>query len=98
MDSFDIEFCPPAYRESKRLEFEKLTQGTIYVIECEKNFKELSQFGLFMILDDKANKQRFLNGLNEHVATGVLGAHHPTCQALQKVVSQFEAQMEMPRP
>lgn len=50
----------------------------MFVTEYEKKFKELSQFGHFMIPYDKAKKQRLSNGLSEHIVTNVLGAHHPT--------------------
>ena len=39
--AFHIEFCPPAFVETKRLEFEKLTQGSMTVSQYERRFREL---------------------------------------------------------
>lgn len=67
---------------SQSLKFEEIDSETISVAEYEKKFRELLQFGLFMITDDAIKKQRFLNGLSEHIAKGVSRAYHPTYQAL----------------
>ena len=40
--TFHTEFCPPAFVETKRLEFE--TQGSMIVYEYERRFRELSDF------------------------------------------------------
>ena len=42
--AFHTEFCPPAFVETKRLEFETLTQGSMTVSEYERRFRELSDF------------------------------------------------------
>lgn len=48
-EALNAEFYPPTKREFKTLEFDRLTQRTIYIVDYKKKFKELSQFGLFMI-------------------------------------------------
>ena len=42
--AFHIEFCPPAFVKTKRLEFETLTQGSMTVSEYERRFRELTDF------------------------------------------------------
>ena len=39
--AFHTEFCHPAFVETKRLEFETLTQGSMTVSEYERRFREL---------------------------------------------------------
>ena len=39
--TFHIEFYPPAFVETKRLEFEMLTQGSMTVSQYERRFREL---------------------------------------------------------
>lgn len=58
-EAFNAEYCPPAYREAKRKEFEGLTQGTMTVAEYETKFRDLSKFCLYMIPDDITKMQRF---------------------------------------
>ena len=40
--AFHTEFCPPAFVETKRLEFETLTQGSMTVSDYERRFREIS--------------------------------------------------------
>ena len=39
--AFHTEFCPPAFVETERLEFETLTQGSMTVSQYERRFREL---------------------------------------------------------
>ena len=55
-DCFHIEFCPPAFVETKRLEFEMLTQGSMIVSEYERRFRELSDLCPNLVADEVIKK------------------------------------------
>ena len=75
--AFHTEFCPPAFVETKRLEFETLTQGSMTVSEYERRFRELSDFCPNLGADEVSKKRRFLDGLSEPIALSLLGSDHP---------------------
>lgn len=37
-EAFDVQYVPEAFREVKRVEFEKLVQGSMIVVKYKKNF------------------------------------------------------------
>ena len=76
--AFHTEFCPPAFVETKRLEFETLTQGSMTVSEYERRFRELSDFCPNLVADEVSKKRRFLDGLVETIALSLSGSDHPT--------------------
>ena len=71
---------PPAFVETKRLEFETLTQGSMTVSEYERRFRELSDFCPNLVADEVSKKRRFLDGLSELIALSLSGSDHPTYQ------------------
>ena len=66
--AFHTEFCPPTFVETKMLEFETLTQGSMTVYEYERRFRELSDFCPNLVADEVNKKMRFLDGLSEPIA------------------------------
>ena len=61
--AFHIEFCPPAFVETKRLEFETLTHGSMTVSEYERRFRELSNFYPNLVVDEvSAGRQDISRG------------------------------------
>ena len=72
------EFYPPTFVETKRLEFETLTQGSMTVSEYERRFRELSDFCPNLVADEVSKKRRFLDGLSELIALSLSGSDHPT--------------------
>ena len=81
--AFHIEFCPPAFFETKRLEFETLTQGNMTVSEYERRFRELSDFCPNLVADEVSKKRRFLDGLSELIALSLSGSDHPRYQSMR---------------
>ena len=78
--AFHTEFFHPAFVETKRLEFETLTQGSMIVSEYERRFRELSNFYPNFVVDEVNKKRRFLDGLSELIALSLSGSDHPTYQ------------------
>ena len=64
--------------ETKRLEFETLTQGSMTVSEYERRFRELSDFCPNLVVDEVIKKRRFLDGLVEMITLSLSGSDHPT--------------------
>ena len=81
--AFHTEFCPPAFVETKRLEFETLTQGSMTVSEYERRFRELSDFCPNLVADEVIKKRRFLDGLVETITLSLSGSDHPTYQLMR---------------
>ena len=90
--AFHTEFCPPAFVETKRLEFKTLTQGSMTVYEYERRFKELSDFCPNLVADEVSKKRRFLDGLSEPIALSLLGSDHPTYQSMRDAALEVERQ------
>ena len=88
--AFHTEFCPPAFVETKRLEFETLTLGSMTVSEYERRFKELSDFCLNLVADEVSKKMRFLDGLVETIALSLSGSDHPTYQSMRDAALEVE--------
>lgn len=76
--AFEAQFIPEAFREAKRVEFERLVQGSMPVFEYEQRFLELSEFCTHMIPNDDRKKRRFFDGLSDVIASGISEAAHPT--------------------
>ena len=91
-DAFHTEFCPPAFVETKRLEFETLTQGSMTVSEYERRFRKLSDFCPNLVADEVSKKRRFLDGLVETIALSLLGFDHPTYQSMRDAALEVERQ------
>ena len=90
--AFHTEFCPPAFVETKRLEFETLTQGSMTVSEYERRFRELSDFCPNLVVDEVSKKRRFLDGLVETIALSLSGSDHPTYQSMRDAALEVERQ------
>ena len=90
--AFHTEFCPPAFVETKRLEFETLTQGSMTVSEYERRFRELSYFCPNLVADEVSKKRRFLDGLVETIALSLSGSDHPTYQSMRDAALKVERQ------
>ena len=90
--AFHTEFCPPAFVETKRLEFETLTQGSMTVSEYECRFRELSDFCPNLIADEVSKKRRFLDGLVETIALSLSRFDHPTYQSMRDAALEVERQ------
>ena len=89
---FTNEFCPPAFVETKRLEFETLTQGSMTVSEYERRFRELSDFCPNLVANEVSKKRRFLDGLVETIALSLSGSDHPTYQSMRDAALEVERQ------
>ena len=89
---FHIEFFPLAIVETKRLEFETLTQGSMTVSEYERRFRELSDFCQNLVADEVSKKRRFLDGLVETIALSLSGSDHPTYQSMRDAALEVERQ------
>ena len=90
--AFHTEFCHPAFVETKRLEFETLTQGSMIVSEYECRFRELSDFYPNLVADEVRKKRRFLDGLVETIALSLLTSDHPTYQSMRGAALEVERQ------
>ena len=90
--AFHTEFCPPSFVETKRLEFETLTQGIMTVSEYERRFRELSDFCPNLVADEVSKKRRFLNGLIKPIALSLSGSDHPTYQSMRDAALEVERQ------
>ena len=90
--AFHTEFCPPAFVETKRLEFKTLTQGSMTVYEYERRFIELSDFCPNLVADEVSKKRRFLDGLSELIALSISGSDHPTYQSMRDAAIEVEIQ------
>ena len=88
--AFHTEFFPPAFVETKRLEFETLTQGSMTVSEYERRFKELSDFCPNLVADEVSKKRRFLDRFSEQIALSLSGSDHPTYQSMRDVALEVE--------
>ena len=89
---FTLSFAPPAFVETKRLEFETLTQGSMTVSEYERRFKELSDSCPNLVADEVSKKRRFLDGLSELIALSLSGSDHPTYQSMRDAALEVERQ------
>ena len=90
--AFHTEFFPSAFVETKRLEFETLTQGNMTVSEYERRFRELSDFYPNLVEDEISKKRRFLDGLIEPIALSLSGSDHPTYQSMRDAALEVERQ------
>ena len=90
--AFHTEFCPPAFVETKRLEFETLTQGSMTVSEYERRFRELSYLCPNLVTDEVSKKRRFLDGLSKPIALSLSGSDHPTYQSMKDAALEVERQ------
>ncbi|XP_038890030.1 uncharacterized protein LOC120079741 [Benincasa hispida] len=64
-------YCPSSFRDAKRDEFLRLTQGTMSVVEYEQKFTELSQYALPIIAEEKDRCRKFEQGLRKEIKTPV---------------------------
>ena len=90
--AFHTEFCPPAFVETKRLEFETLTQGSMTVSKYERRFRELSDFCPNLVVDEVIKKRRFLDELVKTIAFSLSGSDHPTYQSMRDAALKMERQ------
>ena len=88
--AFHTEICPPAFVETKRLEFETLTQGSMTISEYERRFRELSDFCPNLVADEVSKKMRFLDGLIEPITLSLSGSDHPTYQSMRDAALEVE--------
>ncbi|XP_060676407.1 spermidine hydroxycinnamoyl transferase [Ziziphus jujuba] len=88
-------FMLGAFIETKRLEFETLTQDSMTVSEYERRFRELSEFCPNLVADEVSKKRRFLDGLSEQIALSISGAVHPTYQLMRDAALEVERQALM---
>ena len=97
-EAFTTEYCPPAYYEARRREFEGLRQGNMSVAEYERKFRELSEYCAHLVPNDDTKKIRFIDGLNENIVLTLAGSIHPTYQSARDAALELERQVEMRRP
>ena len=90
--AFHTEFWPPAFVETKRLEFETLTQGSMTVSEYEHRFIELLDLCPNLVVDEVSKKRRFLDGLSEPIALSLSGSDHPMYQSMRDAALKVERQ------
>ena len=76
--------------ETKRLEFETLTQVSMTISEYERRFKELSDFCPNLVADEVIKKRRFLDGLVVTIALSLSGSDHPTYQSMRDAALKVE--------
>ena len=89
---FTLSFAPPAFFETKTLEFETLTQGSMTVSKYQRRFRELSDFCPNLVADEVSKKRRFLDGLVETIALSLSGSDHPTYQSMRDAALEVERQ------
>lgn len=63
--------------------------------EYEKKFLELLEFFPYLIPNNVIKKRRFLNGLSDVIALGILRVAHPTSQYLRDITFEVERQRIM---
>ena len=90
--AFHTEFCPPAFVETKRLEFETLTQSSVTVFEYERRFIDLSDFCPNLVVDEVSKKRRILDGLSKPIALSLSGSDYPTYQSMRDATLKVERQ------
>ena len=90
--AFHTEFCPTAFVETKRLEFEALTQVWMTVSKYEHRFREPFDFCPTLVADEVSWKKRFLDGLSELIALSLSGFDHPTYQSMRDAALKVERQ------
>ena len=88
--AFHTEFCPLDFVETKRLEFETLTQGSMTLSEYKRRFRELSDFCPNLVTDEVSKKRRFLDGFSELIALSLSGSDHPTYQSMRDAALEVE--------
>ena len=88
--AFHTEFFPSAFVETKRIEFETLTQGSMTVSEYERRFRELLDFCPNLGAAEVSKKRRFLDGLSESIALSLSGSNHPMYQSMRDVALEVE--------
>ena len=93
--AFEAQFVPEAFKEAKRVEFEMLVQGSMFVVEYEKKFLELAEFCPYAIPNDDRKKKRFLDGLSNVIASSISEAAHLTFQSLRDAAFEVERQRFM---
>ena len=91
--AFHTEFFPPTFVETKRLEFETLTKGSMTVSEYERRFIELSDLCPNLVANEVSKKRRFLDGLSEPIVLSLSGSDHPTYQLMRDVALKVERQI-----
>ncbi|KAA0039476.1 uncharacterized protein E6C27_scaffold64G002900 [Cucumis melo var. makuwa] len=69
--AFFDKFYPRSFRDAKRNEFLRLTQGSMTVAEYEKKYTELSKYATRVIEDEVERYKRFEEGLREEIRTSV---------------------------
>ncbi|XP_038882393.1 uncharacterized protein LOC120073661 [Benincasa hispida] len=57
--AFEDKYYPSSFRDAKRDEFLRLTQGTMSVAEYEQKFIELSQYALLIIAEERDRYRKF---------------------------------------
>ncbi|XP_038877572.1 uncharacterized protein LOC120069826 [Benincasa hispida] len=68
---FEDKYYPSAFREAKRDEFLRLTQGSMTFAKYEQRFSDLSQYALPIIAEEKERCRRFVNGLRRRIHTPI---------------------------
>ena len=89
---FTLSFSPQPFVETKKLEFETLTQGSMTVSEYERMFRELSDSYPNLVADEVNKKRRFLDGLSEPIALSHSGSDRPTYQSMRDAALEVERQ------
>ncbi|KAA0060484.1 Gag protease polyprotein-like protein [Cucumis melo var. makuwa] len=69
--AFFDKFYPRSFRDAKRNEFLRLTQGSMTIAEYEKKYTELSMYATRVIEDEVERCKRFEEGLREEIRTPV---------------------------
>ena len=62
------------------------------VSECDRRFKELSNFCPNLVADEVIKKRRFLDGLVETIDLSLSGSDHPTYQSMRDAALKVERQ------
>ncbi|XP_038895839.1 uncharacterized protein LOC120084006 [Benincasa hispida] len=69
--AFEDKYYPNSFRDAKRDEILRLTQGMMSVSEYEQKFTELSQYALPIIAEERDRCKKFEQGLSKEIRTPV---------------------------
>ena len=60
------------------------------VFECERRFRELSDFCPNLVTDEVSRKRRFLDELSELIALSLSSSDHPTYHSMRDAALEVE--------
>lgn len=91
-------FFPVAVRDQKEMEFLRLQQGTMTLVEYERKFEELSSFAPHLVDTEEKRARRFERGLQPYICDIVsvleLGTYREVLKRAQTISYQRTQNLE----